>query len=80
MYFHLRSALFFRLTPLYGFVIFMFVTLYPKLVEGPMWPEVSNMSVEVCKKQWYTNLLYINNLYAEDVEHEVTCLCFAVFT
>ena len=50
----------------------MYVSLYLKLVGGPLWPEVIQTSVEMCNKHWYTNLLYINNLYPANVGEEVS--------
>ena len=64
---------FFRLTPSYLYLI-MFVTyLYPYLGNGPYWrgsPEEEN-----CKKNWWTNIIYINNIYPE-IQDQVQIILF----
>ena len=34
---------------------------------GPFWPTV-NWSAEHCKTNWWTNLLYVNNLVGTDAQ------------
>ncbi|CAK8686761.1 unnamed protein product [Clavelina lepadiformis] len=52
-----------RLTPPYAFLILMSVSLWPKFGTGPMWPALGHSLQAQCDKYWWTNLLYINNLY-----------------
>ncbi|GIY64976.1 o-acyltransferase like protein [Caerostris darwini] len=49
-----------RLLPLYAFTIFFFVTCFPHLASGPFWPH----NAGTCKDNWWTNLLFVNNLSA----------------
>ncbi|XP_070565044.1 nose resistant to fluoxetine protein 6-like isoform X2 [Ptychodera flava] len=52
---------FWRLTPMYMFVIFFTTYLQPYLGNGP-YKEMIDSLQEPCHKYWWTNLLYINNL------------------
>lgn len=52
---------FWRLTPIYMIVIMSFACLYRYLGSGPFWPSTI-WGAEHCKKVWWTNLLYVNNL------------------
>ncbi|KAJ8321113.1 hypothetical protein KUTeg_002700 [Tegillarca granosa] len=48
-----------RLTPMYMAVLMFFACLYRYVGSGPLWvPEAGDL----CKKTWWTNLLYVNNL------------------
>lgn len=50
---------FWRLTPMYMAVLMFFACLYRYVGSGPLWvPEAGDL----CKKTWWTNLLYVNNL------------------
>ena len=51
-----------RLTPTYAFVLFFGWHLGNHLVSSPIFA-VTNILAEACSKNWWTNLLYINNLY-----------------
>ena len=62
-----------RLTPTYAFVIFFSWLLMMHLADGPTyhlqtWEESS--SYQNCKKYWWTNLLYINNMYPWKMDDE----------
>ena len=55
-----------RLTPAYAFVLFGFWFLSPHLANGPVYNQAAGVGSAVydnCVKYWWTNLLYINNLY-----------------
>ena len=55
-----------RLTPAYAFVLFFTWTMIPIIGNGPKWPQVAGPDsgfITSCEKYWWTNLLYINNLY-----------------
>lgn len=56
-----------RLTPTYAFVLFFSWTLINHLAAGPGF---SLTSPNPCSKYWWTNLLYINNLYPWKVQDE----------
>ncbi|XP_069123536.1 nose resistant to fluoxetine protein 6-like [Argopecten irradians] len=50
-----------RLTPAYMLVLFLNMSLFRYLGDGPGWP---NDGIEAtCRETWWTNLLYINNIY-----------------
>ncbi|XP_068672762.1 nose resistant to fluoxetine protein 6-like isoform X1 [Montipora foliosa] len=52
---------FYRLTPAYMFVLLFYSKLLGFLSEGPIWFKYQKN--EECDKHWWTNLLYINNIY-----------------
>ena len=51
---------FFRLTPPYILTWLLYVGLFYYMGEGPLWPSV-DPNLE-CRKYWWHNLLYINNI------------------
>lgn len=53
---------FLRLTPTYFFILLMYLKILPQLDSGPFW-NLLNTDIEFCSSYWWTNLLYINNLY-----------------
>jgi len=50
-----------RLTPVYAVIVGFVATLVVHLGSGPYWYSVKLMA-EGCREEWWTNLLYINNL------------------
>ncbi|XP_067659498.1 O-acyltransferase like protein-like [Haliotis asinina] len=54
-----------RLTPIYMIVMMAFSCLYQYLGEGPLWP-AELPAADNCKRYWWTNLLYVNNLVHVD--------------
>ncbi|XP_052271263.1 nose resistant to fluoxetine protein 6-like [Dreissena polymorpha] len=58
-----------RLTPVYAICLMFFTTIYRLLVSGPFhWVALDPdgplyHAVEQCRNYWWSNLLYINNLY-----------------
>ncbi|XP_033118039.1 nose resistant to fluoxetine protein 6-like [Anneissia japonica] len=71
-----------RLTPVYMLVIFIFTTLTPHFSTGPLYsfaldpnpPSGVGNSLKYCQDYWWTNLLYINNLYPSELMRE--CLAW----
>ncbi|XP_055623466.1 nose resistant to fluoxetine protein 6-like [Toxorhynchites rutilus septentrionalis] len=55
-----------RLTPLYAFVILLHATWLAKLQDGPFWKLGSELERTMCRRNWWTNLLYINNYVKAD--------------
>jgi peptidoglycan/LPS O-acetylase OafA/YrhL len=53
---------FLRLTPTYFFVLLMYLKIVPLLSSGPFW-NMLDTDQSFCNQYWWTNLLYINNLY-----------------
>ena len=49
-----------RLTMVYAFLLFFWWALTVHLRDGNTWKDVTDKN---CEKYWWTNLLYINNLY-----------------
>ncbi|XP_046630291.1 nose resistant to fluoxetine protein 6-like isoform X1 [Neodiprion virginianus] len=52
---------FLRLTPLYMLVVLFNATLMPMMGSGPYWESRVGFERDNCVKNWWTNLLYINN-------------------
>ena len=57
----LSTLLVSRLTPLYAAIIMIYTNLWMYMGSGPLWPPL-NGSTYFCKDNWWTNLLYVNNL------------------
>ncbi|XP_050093924.1 nose resistant to fluoxetine protein 6-like [Anopheles aquasalis] len=55
-----------RLTPTYAFLMFFEATWLPRYLGGPLWRKGFESSRTYCRKNWWANLLYINNYYATD--------------
>ncbi|RVE43113.1 hypothetical protein evm_012229 [Chilo suppressalis] len=56
-----------RLTPAYMAVLFFYMTWFPKIGEGPLWKDKILLEKDRCEKNWWTNVLYVNNYV--DVEN-----------
>ena len=55
-----------RITPAYIFVLFSYWLLTVHFADGPLWRETigdGSAFYESCERYWWTNLLYINNIY-----------------
>ncbi|XP_078604976.1 nose resistant to fluoxetine protein 6-like [Branchiostoma floridae x Branchiostoma japonicum] len=53
-----------RLTPVYAFLLMVFTCLMEYMGSGPWWAirgDFTMSTVQVCRKYWWANLLYINN-------------------
>ncbi|XP_015911602.2 nose resistant to fluoxetine protein 6 [Parasteatoda tepidariorum] len=48
-----------RITPVYAVLIAFNVTMFKYIGKGPFWEEDSD--VDICRENWWWNLLYINN-------------------
>ncbi|XP_062550134.1 nose resistant to fluoxetine protein 6-like [Armigeres subalbatus] len=55
-----------RLTPVYAFVIFLHATWLSKMQDGPRWKVGSETERVFCRRNWWSNLLYINNYVNAD--------------
>ncbi|XP_053380676.1 nose resistant to fluoxetine protein 6-like [Mercenaria mercenaria] len=67
-----------RLTPLYAFVILYYTYLMIPSVSGPLRFFIAlgpyKGRVDICKSKWWTNLLYINNMYPNYGNLDTTCM------
>ncbi|XP_058830752.1 nose resistant to fluoxetine protein 6-like [Topomyia yanbarensis] len=57
---------FVRLTPAYAYVLLLHSTWLPKLQDGPLWKRGTQTEKYFCRKNWWTNLLYVNNYVNAD--------------
>lgn len=55
---------FWRLSPPYMMCIGLQVSLFYLLSDGPNWPQ--NGTAKSCEENWWTNLLYVNNIVNDD--------------
>lgn len=55
-----------RLVPLMGLMIFFNATIQPKLGSGAIWTEIMLNEKQNCRKNWWTNILFVNNIYKTD--------------
>lgn len=55
-----------RLTPAYAFILLLHATWLPKLQDGPLWPRGAEVERNFCRRNWWTNLLYVNNYVNAD--------------
>ncbi|XP_078656657.1 nose resistant to fluoxetine protein 6-like [Branchiostoma floridae x Branchiostoma belcheri] len=53
-----------RLTPTYMFVMMLYMWVLPYMFSGPFWPPAP--LDQNCGDNWWTNILYINNLVNDD--------------
>jgi len=53
-----------RLTPPYAFLILMIVSIFPMLGNGPTWQPYMAEQTKLCVNNWWTNILYFNQLYS----------------
>ncbi|XP_067661103.1 nose resistant to fluoxetine protein 6-like [Haliotis asinina] len=56
---------FWRLTPVYMLMLMFSTCLFHYLGDGPIWSQ-TGMQKQQCRDNWWTNLLYINNLVNKD--------------
>lgn len=55
-----------RLTPVYALLIFFEATWQYKLDDGPIWKTTTEGEQSYCRRNWWANLLYINNYVKSD--------------
>ncbi|XP_058123124.1 nose resistant to fluoxetine protein 6-like, partial [Anopheles ziemanni] len=55
-----------RLTPVYAFIMFLEATWLVRYLDGPLWRKGFETGRTYCRRNWWANLLYINNYYATD--------------
>uniref|UniRef100_A0A182IKY1 Acyltransferase 3 domain-containing protein n=1 Tax=Anopheles atroparvus TaxID=41427 RepID=A0A182IKY1_ANOAO len=55
-----------RLTPVYAFILFLEGTWLVRFLDGPLWRRGFETARIYCRRNWWANLLYINNYYATD--------------
>ena len=45
-----------------GMILFM-IGVYPYIGQGPVWVPLASAKYEACVKNWWANILFINNIY-----------------
>ncbi|EAT36801.1 AAEL011139-PA, partial [Aedes aegypti] len=55
-----------RLTPAYAYVLMLHATWLSKVQDGPLWIRGTQTEKYFCRKNWWTNLLYVNNYVNAD--------------
>ncbi|XP_025420912.1 O-acyltransferase like protein-like, partial [Sipha flava] len=56
-----------RLIPVYGLMIVFIAFVFFHVSDGPMWKSIAVRESENCLKNWWTNVLFVNNYV--DTEH-----------
>lgn len=51
-----------RLAPIYLYLIYFNATWFVRLQNGPIWKFMAETERTYCRKNWWTNLLFINNI------------------
>ncbi|KAH8304724.1 hypothetical protein KR044_007256, partial [Drosophila immigrans] len=52
-----------RLTPVLAVAVLLFMTLFPRLDDGPLWQQFTSSS-QLCSDTWWATLLYVQNYAA----------------
>ncbi|XP_058456507.1 nose resistant to fluoxetine protein 6-like [Malaya genurostris] len=52
-----------RLTPVYALVLLFQATWFVRLQDGPFWRRAAETELTYCRRNWWVNLLYLNNYY-----------------
>jgi len=52
-----------RLTPVLAVAVLLFMTLFPRLDNGPLWDQFTGSS-KLCSDTWWATLLYVQNYAA----------------
>ncbi|XP_072934077.1 O-acyltransferase like protein-like [Epargyreus clarus] len=55
-----------RISPSYYFVVWFAGTWWERLGAGPQWVPLVRAEAAVCRRKWWTQLLYLNNLVQAD--------------
>ncbi len=56
-----------RITPPYAIVLMISIALTKYLGKGPFYPK-DGFEINYCHNNWWTNLIYMNNLVNADIE------------
>lgn len=65
LFFSLKNRIL-RYYPLLLFVLLSEMTIVRKISEGPVWMQLVGYEYSYCRKNWWTNLLFINNFVRVD--------------
>ena len=52
-----------RLVPAMAGMILFMIGVYPYIGQGPVWVPLASAKYEACVKNWWANILFINNIY-----------------
>ncbi|XP_058832868.1 nose resistant to fluoxetine protein 6-like [Topomyia yanbarensis] len=55
-----------RLTPVYALVLLFEATWFVRLQDGPFWRRATETGLTYCRRNWWINLLYLNNYFTLD--------------
>lgn len=69
-----------RFTPVYVIILMFNATFLYKLRTGPSWPILADAERIACRRNWWTNLLYINNFVKASEPVRLALLLFRSFT
>lgn len=58
-----------RLMPVYGLMIAFHTFVFLHLADGPLWKKIAIQESDYCLRNWWSNVLFINNYV--DADHPV---------
>ncbi|XP_063709172.1 uncharacterized protein LOC134837715 [Culicoides brevitarsis] len=58
----------FRLWPVIIFVMLVIATFLTRIQDGPIWIDLTSFEMLSCRRNWWTNLLFVNNFVATTTE------------
>lgn len=62
--------------PIYGLMIAFHTFVLLHISDGPLWKKIAIQESDYCQKNWWSNLLFINNYV--DAEHPVCKKTFRI--
>lgn len=67
-----------RLIPLYGMMMAVYAFVLPRLSDGPLWKHMTVKESDNCRKNWWTNVLFINNYVNADQPVSMKLIMFVI--
>lgn len=55
-----------RISPSYWIVVWWAGSWWARLGDGPLWAPLVGAEGDICRRKWWTHLLYVNNLVYPD--------------
>lgn len=55
-----------RLTPVFAFLVFFYASMFNHIATGPLWKLIVTPETADCRKNWWINILYLNNYISTD--------------
>ena len=69
----------FRVLPLYGLVLVVYIFIVPLIGSGPFWYLVDGTTTSNCASYWWTNLIFVNNFVPAENNWKQSCAPWTFF-